>query len=73
MPLTPYQNDIWLKMTAKYLNCLAALGFGVAIFAMFGFRFMDHQIKIGLVAGVVLFWIGWWILRYLSPLDASDG
>ncbi|WP_295191664.1 hypothetical protein [uncultured Brevundimonas sp.] len=65
--MTPYQKDIWLKMTAKLLGNLSVLCMGVALFAAMGVRFMDHQIKFGVIAGVLLFWVSMRMLRYLAP------
>ncbi|WP_428155298.1 hypothetical protein [Brevundimonas sp.] len=65
--MTPYQNDIWLKMTARLMGNLSVLCLAGAFFAVLGVRFMDHQIKVGVIAGVLLFWVSMRLLRYLSP------
>ncbi|VXB53129.1 hypothetical protein [Brevundimonas sp. G8] len=46
---------------------VANSGLAGAFFAVLGVRFMDHQIKIGVIAGVLLFWVSMRLLRYLSP------
>ena len=71
--MTPYQNDIWLKMTARLLGNLSALCLTAAFFAVLGVRFMDHQIKISLIAGFSLFWVSMHLLRYLSPSEPANG
>ena len=67
--MTPYQNDIWLQMTARLLGNLSALCLTGSFLAVLGARFMDHQIKVGLIAGVFLFWVSMHLLRYLSPAN----
>ena len=72
MKLTPYQNDIWIKLCANILTQGAGLSWGVAIFGLYGARFMDHQIKVGLLVGLIMFGMSLHILRYLSPTDNTD-
>ncbi|RYG87032.1 MAG: hypothetical protein EON59_08540 [Alphaproteobacteria bacterium] len=46
---------------------VANSGLAGTFFAVLGVRFMDHEIKIGVIAGVLLFWVSMRLLRYLSP------
>lgn len=70
--MTRYQRDVQIKMWGTGLNRLSGLCFGAAIFGAFGIRFVDHQVKIGLIAGALLFLAGMHVVRYLSPPEGSE-
>lgn len=70
--MTPHQRDVQIKMWATGLNRLSGLCFGAAIFGVFGMRFVDHQVKIGLIAGALLFFAGMHVVRYISPDEEGE-
>ena len=72
MTLTRYQRDVRIKLWVTGLNRLSGLCFGAAIFGAFGVRFVDHQVKIGLITGALLFFAGMHVVRYLSPPGGSE-
>lgn len=51
---------------------LSGICFGAAIFGVFGMRFVDHQVKIGLIAGALLFFAGMHVVRYISPDEEGE-
>lgn len=71
--MTPHTRDAKIKMWGAGLNRLSGLCFSAAIFGAFGIRIVDHQVKIGLIAGVVLFLMGMHVVRYLSPPEDFEG
>lgn len=72
MTLTQYQRDVRIKLWGTGLNRLSGLCFGAAIFGAFGVRFVDHQVKIGLITGALLFFAGMHVVRYLSPPEGAE-
>lgn len=70
--MTRYQRDVQIKMWGTGLNRISGLCFGAAIFGAFGIRFVDHQVKIGLIAGALLFFAGMHVVGYLSPPEESE-
>lgn len=70
--MSPHRRDAKIKTWGAGLNRLSGLCFSAAIFGAFGIRIVDHQVKIGLFAGVLLFLAGMHVVRYLFPSDECD-
>lgn len=73
MSLTPYQQSIWLIMCARNVGYAGVVFVMIAILALMGVRFMDHQILVGLVVGAVLFFLSDRIIRYIPDPESVSG
>lgn len=73
MSLTPYQQSIWLIMCARNVGYAGVAFVMIAILALMGVRFMDHQILVGLVVGAVLFFLSDRIIRYIPDPESVNG
>ncbi len=69
MALTPHQQSIWLVMWARNLGYAGVTFIMIAILAAMGIRFMDHQILIGLGAGLILIFLSDRLIRYIPDPD----
>lgn len=73
MSLTPYQQSIWLVMCARNVGYAGVAFLMIAVLAIMGLRFMDHQIAVGLVSAAVLFLLSDRIIRRIpDPGDSSE-
>lgn len=71
MALTPYQQSIWLVMCARNVGYAGVAFIMIAMLAVMGVRFMDHQIAVGIVAGAALFLVSDRIIRYIPDPNST--
>mgnify|MGYP001627421626 CR=1 FL=1 len=71
MSLTPYQQSIWLVMWARNLGYAGVAFVMIAVLAVMGVRFMDHQILVGLGVGAALFVLSDRIIRFIPDPDGA--
>lgn len=72
MPMTPYQQSLWLIMCARNVGYAGVAFVMIAFLRVMGVRFMDHQILVGLVVGAVLFFLSDRIIRHIPDLDSRS-
>ena len=65
MPLAPHQQAIWLTMWARNFSYAGVAFIMIGVLALMGARFMDHQIAVGFLVGVILVFVGDRIIRYI--------
>lgn len=63
MSLMPYQQSIWLTMCARNVGHIGVGFFMIAVLAMMGVRFIEHQILVGLTVSGILFFASDRIIR----------
>jgi hypothetical protein len=71
MSLTPYQQSIWLVMWARNVGYAGVAFVMIAVLAVMGVRFMDHQILVGLGVGAALFVLSDRIIRFIPDPDGT--
>ena len=73
MSLTPYQQSIWLIMCARNVGYAGVAFVMIAVLAVMGARFMEHQILVGLGIGALLLFISDRIIRHIPDPESAVG